>query len=347
MSLWHVCRRVVKPAGHFTAVMGQCRSPGLRALSRSFASASRPDEPRDLYAAWASLAAYDSAAAGNRLRKEAEKAKAKLRGEGFELVKDFTVDGGKALSFDGSFEVHETDAAYLWLRSSDGRGMLAFRGSDTQQDLKHVRDPTTCFLYGHHLHAGVAQGEFEPLVSLMSPADFSAFETFVVTGHSLGGGCACMFSVLMNDAKDPLNFGSSRKFVDELYGFGATPVFHDTNSITPNQRECELNQHATESRGWFKGAIYRALRTVDGEEVQDAAFTLATKGFHYPKTHLVSLRAEDVSPVANMSSKVKGVPAWREHLRETPLDKTLFPLHSPVNYVKWLGKQKKRLSPLV
>ena len=30
-------------------------------------------------------------------------------------------------------------------------------------------------------------------------------------------------------------------------------------------------------------------------------------------------------------------------LRETPLDADLFPLHSPVNYVNWLGAQKKRV----
>ena len=33
-------------------------------------------------------------------------------------------------------------------------------------------------------------------------------------------------------------------------------------------------------------------------------------------------------------------------MREMPLDETLFPLHNPVNYVRWLGTQKKRLMVL-
>ena len=30
-------------------------------------------------------------------------------------------------------------------------------------------------------------------------------------------------------------------------------------------------------------------------------------------------------------------------VQETPVDEKLFPLHSPVNYVNWLGEQKKRV----
>jgi hypothetical protein len=153
-------------------------------------------------------------------------------------VKEFVVVGGKAKSFDGTRDVLETDAANLWVRDSDSRGILAFRGSDTQEDLEHVRNPRTVRIYGHQLHAGVAESEFAPLVSLMSHEHFSPLKTLVVTGHSLGGGCATLFAVLVNDVGDPLGFGPTRKFVDELYGFGATPVFHNDEQETVNQYGC-------------------------------------------------------------------------------------------------------------
>ena len=101
----------------------------LRGAARSTFSAAGAREPKDLHAAWASLAAYDSKAAGAFLNDKADRAKAALNAAGFELAREFVVHGGKALSFDGTQEVDETDAAYLWLRQADGRSLLAFRGS--------------------------------------------------------------------------------------------------------------------------------------------------------------------------------------------------------------------------
>ena len=46
---------------------------------------------------------------------------------------------GTATSFDGTSKVTETDAANLWVRKTDGRAILAFRGSDTREDLENVR----------------------------------------------------------------------------------------------------------------------------------------------------------------------------------------------------------------
>ena len=43
---------------------------------------------------------------------------------------------------------------------------------------------------------------------------------------------------------------------------------------------------------------------------------------------------------------MQGVPRWRHTVQTTPLDVKLFPLHSPVNYVNWLGAQKKRVVAL-
>ena len=91
-------------------------------------------------------------------------------------------------------------------------------------------------------------------------------------------------------------------------------------------------------------AIYRALKkNKDGTESQDRAFNLATQNFHYPKTNLVNLESATTQPVAFPTSRILGAPGWRERVRNTPLAKDLFPLHNPVNYVKWLGTQKKRL----
>ena len=155
----------------------------LRRARSTFSAAGGVREPKDLHAAWASLAAYDSKAAGTFLNRKADEAKVALNAAGFELAREFVVHGGKAMSFDGTHEVDETDAAYLWLRQADGRTLLTFRGSDTQEDLRHVRNPRTCFMYGHYLHAGVAEREFAPLVGLMSAGDFSSSAELVVCGH--------------------------------------------------------------------------------------------------------------------------------------------------------------------
>ncbi len=304
---------------------------------RSLSAAAAAREPKDLHAAWASLACYDSDAVP-RLNSFAETAKSDLRSVGYELKEEFTVHGGKALSFDGKTEVNETDSANLWVREADGRGILAFRGSDTKEDLEHVRNPTTVNMYGHKIHAGV-QAEFAPLIAEMSTINFADLSTLVVTGHSLGGGCATLFAVLMNDADDPLSFGPKRKRVDELYGFGATPVFHCEESETANEYGNGDGQG-----GSFKGGIYRALKkSKSGPDVQDRAFTLATQSFHFPKTNLVSLWSSKEPPEAIPTSKVQGAPGWRARVKNTGLDDNLFPLHSPVNYVSWLGTQKKRL----
>ena len=111
--------------------------------------------------------------------------------------------------------------------------------------------------------------------------------------------------------------------------------------------KCGVTCHC-QVRGAFPGGIYRTLRTLkDGTEVQDQALRLTTQDFHFPKTGLVSLRSSQTPPVAYRSSGVQGAPRWRHMVQETPLDQKLFPLHSPVNYVNWLGVQKKRVVALL
>ena len=227
----------------------RCR--GAVRVFHSVAAAVARREPKDLHAAWASLACYDSEAVPF-LNPFAETAKTDLESAGYVLTTVFAVDGGKATSFDGNSEVDETDVANLWVRESDGRGILAFRGSDTQEDLEHVRSPDKVSMYGHQVHAGV-QSELAPLLEKMSPSDFASLNTLAVTGHSLGGGCASLFAVLVNDGADPLQFGQDRKLVDELYGFGATPVFHSDEAETANDYGCG---HKQTHNGSFEGASH-------------------------------------------------------------------------------------------
>ena len=129
--------------------------PTAAQCRRAFASgaARRPPRGSDLEAAWASLAAYDSTAAGTFLNRKAKKAKESLRGAGFERAAKFEVCNGVSMSFDNTVEVEDWDAAHLWLRESDGRGILAFRGSDSQKNLEHVRCDRVAEVYGHKLHA--------------------------------------------------------------------------------------------------------------------------------------------------------------------------------------------------
>ena len=156
------CRRALGSTATACRSIRSSRTAPLR--SRGLGSAAGYEYVRgaDLLAAWASLAAYDSAAAGKFLNGKAEQAKESLREAGFERVSTFEVCNGTSMSFDGSMEVEDWDAAHLWFRQSDGRGMLAFRGSDSQQDLEHVRCDRKAEMYALHPMADPPQRCREP-----------------------------------------------------------------------------------------------------------------------------------------------------------------------------------------
>jgi hypothetical protein len=137
----------------------------------------------------------------------------------------------------------------------------------------------------------------------MSPSDFCDFKTLAVTGHSLGGGCASMLAVLMNDGRDPLGFGADRKVVDELYGFGPTPVFHDEEPETLN---CQVSSKAGKD-GSFTGGIFRAVKDTPQGVVQDRAFNLVHHGFHHPKINLINLRSRKFRPEVYSASRINQV----------------------------------------
>jgi hypothetical protein len=191
----------------------------------------------------------------------------------------------------------------------------------------------------------------------MSPSDFIDLDTLAVTGHSLGGGCASMLAVLMNDGRDPLGFGDDRKVVgntptcchphntkclltvglpppiDELYGFGPTPVFHDAEAETLN---CQVSTKSGKD-GSFTGGIFRAVKETPQGLVQDRAFNLVHHGFHHPKINLINLRSRHFQPEVYSSSRINEV------TKETLVDDKLFPLHSPKNYCDWMGESQDRV----
>merc|ERR1712216_613411 len=192
-------------------------------------------------------------------------------------------------------------------------------------------------MYGRTLRAGIAEGEFQPLVEKMAAADFKSCARLSVTGHSLGGSCACLFAVLVNDTDDPLAFGAERKYVDALYAFGPPPAFHsalgyDRGDYGRGQLQAKAINGQRPSDGVFPGGIFRALRTVNSVEVQDRGFNLAVMDdFYYPRADLVSLRFGRRAPEVIAAEHVS-----RDALRGYPLDDVLFPLHYPMNYVNML-----------
>ena len=113
-----------------------------------------------------------------------------------------------------------------------------------------------------------------------------------------------------------------------------------TSQETANANWEDVYGDQSTINGAFKGAIYRTTMVLeDGAHVQDQAFRLASQGYHYPKTNLVTLRGSKNGPKVHMTSRVKGEPGWRKEVMQMPVADQLFPLHSPSNYVNWLGDE--------
>jgi len=135
----------------------------------------------------------------------------------------------------------------LW--SSGTECILNFKGSESANDFINDLQADPVSAWGlRDIHKGIKR----ELKGLLEKMDFELIrntckgKTLSVTGHSLGGGMAQLFAVLLNKKEDPLNAGIT---VDYIFSFGAMPVAVKTltNDATPN--------------GEFKGLqFYNAMR---------------------------------------------------------------------------------------
>merc|ERR1719329_1915659 len=137
-----------------------------------------------------------------------------LRDAGFGFVRGFNVSSATDWDYSGWWE-------------RDGDCMITFQGSDARDDFANNWDPTPVTFWGFDgVHRGMTS-ELQPLIDKM---DFSAIKkkcpgSLTVTGHSLGGGLAQLFSAALNHPDDALNAGLH---VDAVYTFGAMPVAHES-----------------------------------------------------------------------------------------------------------------------
>jgi len=190
------------------------------------------------------LAACKSAYRGG---KQADDAKADVEAAGFQFIKEFSVKQGD-----------DTDYVGLW--SSHRQCLMNFRGSSSRQDFMNSMNATPVSAWGiPGVHAGI-KNELEGLIKVMN---FSLIrrtctnKALTVTGHSLGGGLAQLFSLVLNQVGDPLNAGIK---VDFLYTFGGMSV-----------GTTDLPNHGSPS-GCIRGSqFYTAHKNDDDSIVMDVA----------------------------------------------------------------------------
>eukprot|EP00404_Azadinium_spinosum_P030718 CAMPEP_0180556734 /NCGR_PEP_ID=MMETSP1037_2-20121125/764_1 /TAXON_ID=632150 /ORGANISM="Azadinium spinosum, Strain 3D9" /LENGTH=240 /DNA_ID=CAMNT_0022572845 /DNA_START=247 /DNA_END=966 /DNA_ORIENTATION=- len=131
------------------------------------------------------------------------------------------------------------DHSDFWHKS--GECIVSFAGANGEDDHPNAKNWQPVTWHGiPGVHAGLIT-ELEPLIKQMDfPAMVSTCtKKFTVTGHSMGGGLAQLFALVLNKKADPL--GAKRR-VHELYTFG---------SMSPTQSN-ERNDQA--ANGCFPGA---------------------------------------------------------------------------------------------
>jgi len=206
------CPHVMRGSGHITA-HGDIEQVGdashaLHTNDETKRAKRATKRKRRILARCVALAASTSAYSNG---KQADEAKTALEAAHYKFIKEFSVKNG-----------NDTDHVGLW--SNCWRCVMSFRGSDTNEDFINNFNSTTVSAWGiPGVHAGVKK-ELEGLVKVM---DFSFIrgactgKIFIVTGRSLGGGLAQLFSLVLNKAGDPLKAGIKADF---LYTFGAMSV---------------------------------------------------------------------------------------------------------------------------
>jgi len=159
----------------------------------------------------------------SRPKASALRAKAHLEAAGYRCIKEFVKRNWR-------------DVDYVGLWSSDTECIMNFKGSESVSDFANNFNSKTVNAWGiPGVHAGL-HTELKGLLELM---DFALIrrtckgKSLTITGHSLGGGLAQLFALLLNKRGDPLGAGIH---ADWLYTFGAMAVGTTTltNDATKN-----------------------------------------------------------------------------------------------------------------
>jgi len=170
--------------------------------------------------------------------------------EGYNFVRSFNKSEGS-----------DWDHMDWW--EKDGNCMFAFQGSDDDADFVNNKDPTPITKWGiQGIHRGIAT----ELDGLLNQVDFAAVKTkcagsVTVVGHSLGGGLAQLFALVINENGDPL--GAQLK-IDTIYTFGAMSLGEENEANDQAADGCFGGQQFFNARQDENGI---AVDIVTGEKI--------------------------------------------------------------------------------
>lgn len=160
----------------------------------------------------------------------------------------------------------DVDILEWWAK--DGECVLAFQGSQHLQDFINDVAVTHVSAWGSgHFPEGVVK-EFEPLVSQIDFRKVKATctKSIMVTGHSLGGALAQLFSLLVNKKSDPLGADIT---ADLLFTFGTMPISTDDQVNDKSANGCFDGMHFFNARHGMYALFVDVvkLRVVGGREI--------------------------------------------------------------------------------
>lgn len=251
-----------------------------------------------------------------------------LNDHGLFKIKDWEVNSSYTWSLNGNW-IMDTDGAHLWQRdlnaaAAPGICIISFRGSSTVEDL--VITNKNRVRSGFQVNKDIYD-EFIAIQQRMK-MDRLTVETCTwleVTGHSLGGGIAALFSVFMNAVHDPLGWNQGRKRVDMVNAFGPAAAFYDFTygNYDPNNGA---------GSNCFRGGMYRTFSAYTGTVYQDGSGILNTAwNVLYLKTSAYDLYATH--------SEYKACGSFRRSMyRRTPvMDNIQFCQHDLQRYLRDLA----------